>query len=239
MFYQAWTVRRPPKGPQNAVFLSLVTLTYGLWPWPSNSSERGTKRVFLVNLAEIRAAVPEIFHTQIQQVLINSWDGRPFGHNRHGPKIGVCVPFGELGLHVTQCSLGAAYHRTMAFWSVQPFGHNRHGLKIGGSVPFLGRRARGPRTTQYRVGWGLPAYQVTSSSIQPFGHSRHGPNTGVGCAPFWGEGAGSPSNTMLLGWGLPHYQVTSWSIQAFSHNRHGPKIFGAVPFWERGSWVPI
>jgi len=23
------------------------------------------------------------------------WDGRPFGHNRHGPKIGVCAPFGR------------------------------------------------------------------------------------------------------------------------------------------------
>jgi len=30
--------------------------------------------------------------------------GRPFGHNRHGPKIGGCAPFGrgELGPHVTQ-----------------------------------------------------------------------------------------------------------------------------------------
>jgi len=25
-----------------------------LWPWPSNSSERGTKHVFPVNLAQIR-----------------------------------------------------------------------------------------------------------------------------------------------------------------------------------------
>jgi len=26
------------------------------------------------------------------QVFSNSWDGRPFGHNRHGPKVGDCVP---------------------------------------------------------------------------------------------------------------------------------------------------
>jgi len=28
-----------------------------------------------------------------KQVLSSSWDGRPFGHNRHGPKIGDCAPF--------------------------------------------------------------------------------------------------------------------------------------------------
>ena len=43
-------------------FLSLVTLTFALWP--SNSSERGTKHIFHVNLAQIRSAVPEIFLTQ-------------------------------------------------------------------------------------------------------------------------------------------------------------------------------
>jgi len=39
-----------------------------LWPWHSNSSQRGTKHVFHVNVAEIRLAVPEIFHTQIKKV---------------------------------------------------------------------------------------------------------------------------------------------------------------------------
>jgi len=40
------------------------TLTFDLWPWSSNSSERGTKHVFRVNFAQIRSAIPEIFHTQ-------------------------------------------------------------------------------------------------------------------------------------------------------------------------------
>ena len=35
-----------------------------IWPWHSNSSERGTKHVFHANLAQIHSAVPEIFHTQ-------------------------------------------------------------------------------------------------------------------------------------------------------------------------------
>jgi len=34
------------------------------WPWHSNSSERGTKHVFSVNLEQIRSAVPEIFDSQ-------------------------------------------------------------------------------------------------------------------------------------------------------------------------------
>jgi len=61
------TARRLPKRPKNGV-LSLVTLTFNLWPWPSNSSERGTKHVFPVILAQIRSAVPETFHTQTKEV---------------------------------------------------------------------------------------------------------------------------------------------------------------------------
>jgi len=34
------------------------------WPWRSNSSERGTKHVFRVNLAQIHSAIPERFHMQ-------------------------------------------------------------------------------------------------------------------------------------------------------------------------------
>ena len=43
---------------------------------------------------------------EFQQVLSSSWDGRPFGRNRYGPKIGI-VPLlgGELGLDVTQCGM--------------------------------------------------------------------------------------------------------------------------------------
>jgi len=35
--------------------------------WPSNSSERGTKHLFNVNLAQIRLVVPEVFHTQTKK----------------------------------------------------------------------------------------------------------------------------------------------------------------------------
>ena len=56
-FYQIQTTQRLPKWPKNAIFRPW-------WLWPSNSSERGTKRVFRVKMAQICSAVPEIFHTQ-------------------------------------------------------------------------------------------------------------------------------------------------------------------------------
>jgi len=55
MFYQTQTARRPPKG-RKMPFLSLVTLTFKL--------VRVRDRV---NLAQIRSAVPEIFHTQTKK----------------------------------------------------------------------------------------------------------------------------------------------------------------------------
>ena len=70
------------------------------------------------------------------QVLSSSWDGRPFGHNRHGPKIGDCASFwGELDPHVMQCGMGRSVPSyQVASWSIQPFAHNRHGPKIGGGA---------------------------------------------------------------------------------------------------------
>jgi len=53
-------------------FLSMVTLTFALWPWHSNSFERGTKHVFPVNLAQMRSAVPNIFDSQTKNTTIIS-----------------------------------------------------------------------------------------------------------------------------------------------------------------------
>ena len=66
--------------------LSLVTLTFDLWPWHSNSSERGTKHVFCVNLAQIRWAVPEIFCTQTKKVT-DSAKNRTLCSSLHAVKI--------------------------------------------------------------------------------------------------------------------------------------------------------
>jgi len=48
-------------------FHSFVPGDLELWPWHSNSSERGTKHVFPVISAQIRSAVPEIFEWQKKQ----------------------------------------------------------------------------------------------------------------------------------------------------------------------------
>jgi len=44
---------------QKCHFLFLVTLTFDLWPWHSNSSHRWTKHMFCVNLVQIRSVVPD------------------------------------------------------------------------------------------------------------------------------------------------------------------------------------
>jgi len=49
----------------------------------------------------------QLFVLLRKQELNSSWDGWPFGHTRHRPKIGGYAPFlGELGPHVTQSHLG-------------------------------------------------------------------------------------------------------------------------------------
>jgi len=61
------------------------------------------------------------------QELSSCWDGRPFGHNRHGPKVGrgCCGAGSPLGPHLTQCGLGRGLPLyQVASWSIQPFGHN-------------------------------------------------------------------------------------------------------------------
>jgi len=113
----------------------------------------------------------------MKQVLSSSWDWRPFGHNRHGPKIGGLRPYGGLGPHLTQCRLGrglAPYQ--VASWSIQPFGHNRHGPKIG-VCPF-GDGELCPHLTQYGQSWGLPPCQVSSWLIKLFGYNTLTSQTG-------------------------------------------------------------
>jgi len=41
---------------------------------------------------------------------------QPFGHKRHGPKIGGCASLGkELGAHLTQCGQGRGLHGSKCF----------------------------------------------------------------------------------------------------------------------------
>ena len=73
---------------------------------------------------------------------VDSTDGRPFGHHRHGPKIGGCVPFlgRGAGSPSNKCRLGRCLPSyQVASWSIEPFGHNRYEPNIGGAVPLCGR----------------------------------------------------------------------------------------------------
>jgi len=86
------------------------------------------------------------------------WGGRPFDHNRHGPRSeGSAVPLsggGELGLHLTQCGLGRdlpAYQ--VATWSVQLFGHNTQTSQTDGTD-------NGP------IGYDEPFYKRTSQKLR-------------------------------------------------------------------------
>jgi len=65
---------------------------------------------------------------------------QPFGHNRHGPKVGAAVPLsGELGLHLTQCRLGRG-SPPYTKWHLDPSGRlakTDMGRKLG-AVPLIG-----------------------------------------------------------------------------------------------------
>jgi len=58
---------------------------------------------------------------------VASWSIQPFGHNRHGPKIGGLYPFlgGSWVPHLTQCGQGLRVPPCqVSSWSIQLFGHS-------------------------------------------------------------------------------------------------------------------
>jgi len=74
-------------------------------------------------------------------VLSSSWDGRPFGYNRHGPENEGCAPYGgKLDTHVTQYGVGGGLLSCqVAFWSIQPIVHADDILLIAHSISELQR----------------------------------------------------------------------------------------------------
>jgi len=110
-----------------------------------------------------------------RQVLSTSWDGRPFGHNRHGPKIeGLCPFLGELGPHLElNVAWAKAYFRIK--WHFDP-SRRLATIDLGrqlGAVPPFWERELGPHLTQRRLGQGLPLYHASGILIHPAVWPQH------------------------------------------------------------------
>jgi len=135
-------------------------------------------------------------------VLSSRLHGRPFGHNRLGPKFGGYAPWGGAGSasntmlpgpRPTIVPSGILIHP--AVWSQQTW------PKIGGCAPFLGGGGAGsPSNTMSLGSRSTFLLRVASWSIEPFGHNRYGPRIGGGLCPFKGRAPGSLSHTM---WPVP------------------------------------
>ena len=73
-------------------------------PWHSNSSERRTKHIFPVNLAQIHSAVPEIFDSQTDSTKNRTWRSslraakkkeRQTNGSYYKPKISPCGAYSD------------------------------------------------------------------------------------------------------------------------------------------------
>ena len=91
------------------------------------------------------------FPIKAQQELTSSSDGRPFGHNRHGPTIGELCPLfweKEAGSPSNTIAWAEVYCRTK--WHLNPsssLSTTDIGRKMEGLSPFLGGGAGSPSNT--------------------------------------------------------------------------------------------
>ena len=108
-----------------------------------------------------------------QQVLSSSWDGRTFGHSRHGPKWGgLLCPFHWRAESPSNTMLPWPRPNSVPNWQLHPSSRlatTDMGQKLGACAPFLGVKLGAH--LRMLLGRGLPACQVSFWSIQPFGHN--------------------------------------------------------------------
>jgi len=109
---------------------------------------------------------------------------RPFGHNKHGPKIGWLCPFWgrELGPHQTQCHLAKAYLH--AKFHLDPSSHLATidmGRKLGAALACFGGWEMGSHLTQCGLGRGLPLCQMwwLTMIVLNLVYSLSEPNLGI------------------------------------------------------------
>ena len=129
------------------------------------------------------------------------WDGRPFGHNTHGPKIrGEVCPFGR----------GKAMSPSNTMWpgprpTSLPSGILIHPVvspqqawtKIRGAVPLWGRGAGSPSNTMWPGP--SPTSLLSGTLIHPAVWPQQAWTDNWGSVHLWGRGAASPSDTVWPG----------------------------------------
>jgi len=114
------------------------------------------------------------------------------------------------------------------------------GRKVGAAVPLLVGEL-GPHLTRYRLGWGIPPYQVASWSMQPLGHIRHGPKSGRGAAVPLSVGGKLDPHLTQYRW-AEAYLHTKWHLDPSNHlaTTDVDRKVGdcCMPLSMRGSWAP-
>ena len=154
-------------------------------------------------------------------MLNSSWDGLPFGPNRHepGPKIGGLGPFfggRVLGHHVTRgLGRGCAFVASgmlirLAVWPQQTWAKN-----WGGDCAPWGAGSASNTVARDE------AYLHTNWHLDPCSHlaaTDMGWKLGVCVCPFGGGELGLHLTQCGQGRGLPACQVSSWSDEPFGLN---------------------
>jgi len=159
-------------------------------------------------------------------VLSSSWDGRPYGCNRHRPKRGGCfAPFGgrarspsnKMWSKPRPTSVLSAILIHPAVWPQQTWAENWGWEgKVGSPSNTI---YPGPRPTS------VPSSILIHPAVWPQqARAKIG-----GCAHF-GAGELCPHLTQCdLDRGPPPCQVSSWSIQPFGHNKMSQT--GQITVW--------
>jgi len=138
------------------------------------------------------------FHPQnYKQVLGSSWDGRPFGRNRYGPKIGGFAHFcgeAESPSNTMYVAWAEAYLRTK--WHFDPYRRLARidmGQRVGAAVPPFSRGAESPSNTMLRGPrpTSLPSGILIYPALWP--QQIWGRKVQRGAVPLWVRGSWVPT----------------------------------------------
>jgi len=176
----------------------------------------------------------------------------PFGHNRHGPKIGgVCVHF-FLGVDGSPSNTKTPVLRLPPYHGYKiTMLHTKWHLdassrlatikmrrKLGALPPFL-VRAAGSRSSTI---WPGPRHTSMTSAIliHPAVWPQYSwaENWGGGSVPFWGGELRPHLTQCRLSRGLPPYQVHLDPCSRLATIEMGRKLGMVPPLFGRGAWSP-